>query len=292
MANTTSLSLVATTLNVANIPTLTPMTTTIMTTPTATLTMNSPTNPISPTISIPTTPVIVHNTQGNCLPQAPGYGPIPSEDNMHSFHTSLLLRSPALDATTPYGYSLAFREANASYIGIEYLGFYELQAYSTAECASRCLSWGISATQGEPKPRSALLFPEGFDFSATPTYTPTLPTQVCNSFNIYFERSPAINLGPECKNADSRTIIKCALWGEGDMQKEGATNTGYREWDFEVVIAGSNGYRYGTEENDNVKKSDGEKTVTLIIAMEAVRKIMVSGAVGLLIVGAMGFLED
>jgi hypothetical protein len=76
------------------------------------------------------------------------------------------------------------------------------------------------------------------------------------------------------------------------MQKEGATNTGYREWDFEVVIAGSNGYRYGTEENDNVKKSDGEKTVTLIIAMEAVRKIMVSGAVGLLIVGAMGFLED
>jgi hypothetical protein len=31
------------------------------------------------------------------------------------------------------------------------------------------------------------------------------------------------------------------------MEEKGATNTGYMEWDFEVVIAGSNGYRLGKE---------------------------------------------
>jgi hypothetical protein len=45
------------------------------------------------------------------------------------------------------------------------------------------------------------------------------------------------------------------------MEEKGATNTGYMEWDFEVVIAGSNGYRLGKE--DELKISAGMKNVTL-----------------------------
>ncbi|KAG9187280.1 hypothetical protein G6011_05151 [Alternaria panax] len=300
MANTTSLSLVAATLNVANIPTLTPMTATTMATPTTltpTPTMSSPTTSITPNISISTTPIPIQNTQGDCLPQAPGYGPTlssplsNSEDTIESFYTSPLLRDPALDATTPHGYSLAFRGANASYVGAEYLSFYELEAYSPTECASKCLNWAISIPQGdEPEPRPTFTFTERLGSSATtPTSTSTRRVQVCNSFNIYFERSPAINLGSECKIAESRTLIKCALWGEKDMQEEGVTNIGYQEWDFQVVIAGSNGYRYGVEEKKEDVKSDAGKTVTLGIRMEIARTLL-AGVVGLLIVGCIGFL--
>lgn len=64
----------------------------------------------------------------------------------------------------------------------------------------------------------------------------------CNSINIYFERNPTLDPDdPSCSNPPSTTNIKCVFWG-GSVSAENALNTGQWRGDFEVVIAGSNGY--------------------------------------------------
>ncbi|KAL1801024.1 hypothetical protein ACET3X_001366 [Alternaria dauci] len=304
MLNTTSLGVLAATLNVANISTFTGMMITTTATPviaTVTSTISLPTASTNSTSSIltsvgslqtlPSKPI--QNTQGDCRPQAPGYGPVPEEDNASSFYTSPLIRTPALEATTPPDYARAFRAANASYVGTNYLGYHELETYSPTECASKCRMWGASGMEFEPEVTSTTLFPDESGSSTIPTSTPTPRAQMCNSFNIYFERSPSINLGERCQDADSRTIIKCALWGEGNMRKDGATNTGYKNWDFEVVIAGSNGYVLGAEKQkeyeEDVKTSEGEKSAKLDMVAALMERFVVGAALPFLIAVVMGF---
>lgn len=66
----------------------------------------------------------------------------------------------------------------------------------------------------------------------------------CVSINIYFERDPSVNPGSGdsgCANPSSTTNIKCTFWG-GPVNAENAINKGQWRNNFQVVIAGSNGY--------------------------------------------------
>jgi hypothetical protein len=268
-------------LNFTNVPFTT---TSSMSTPTP-ISISQYAPPPNPTIQ-PILP-ITQNSQSDCQPQPATYGPTPTDDTLHSFHTSPSIRSPALSALTPPTYSLAFRGANASYVGTTYLGHYELESYDTRECARRCDGLGVNGGTASPRDPSILPTRSADQDARTtisaPATTQSPPPQICNGFNIYFERSPTIHLGPKCKDAPSRTIIKCALWGEG-VRKEGATNTGYREWDFELGVAGSNGYRLG-KEDEKGKKSEGGRKVALGGGL--VKKVSMAVVVGWLVLMGM-----
>jgi hypothetical protein len=63
----------------------------------------------------------------------------------------------------------------------------------------------------------------------------------CLGFNIFFERDPSLEPGPNCRDPASTTSIKCSLYGY-PVAGNAATNQGQWRQDFQVVIAGSNGY--------------------------------------------------
>ncbi|RMZ73069.1 Galactose oxidase [Pyrenophora seminiperda CCB06] len=213
--------------------------------PATTLRLHRPTSLVLPINSThtPTTTIylpvasaanlIPRNTQGDCSPQPTGIGLLLiDEDTPQNFYVSRAILSTASHVPTPQTpvkYTRAFSVANASYSGTTYLGHYELRSYDPSVCAAH--------------------------------YT----EQPCKGFNIYFERSPSIHLGPGCKTASTRTLVKCALWGE-ELIKKAVVNRGSKEWDFEVVIAGSNGYHLerfgsGSETHEEVSGGQGERLV-------------------------------
>jgi hypothetical protein len=104
------------------------------------------------------------------------------------------------------GYSLAFKNLNASSQTTSYLGYKTLNSYDTISCAEYCNQ--LSGCQG---------------------------------FNIYFERDPSVDPNSsQCPNPPSVTNIKCVRWGI-QIQAETATNSGQWRDSFEVVIAGASG---------------------------------------------------
>jgi hypothetical protein len=254
----TELSIVPT----ANIPPVTPNTT-ISETATTTLTVlanampqflastpevltvhTTTTTMATTTLSVTPTPHIVHTeVQGDCAPQPTGYGPVPKEDTMWGFYDSSEIHDAAANAITPPHYIQAFAFANASYVGGHYLGHYELESYDTLNCSARCDTY-TDRILSDIQSKNAISKDE--------------EQSICQGINIYFERSPVIHLGSHCPNSKSRTVIKCALWGE-ELEPRHATNTGYNEWNFDVVIAGSNGYSLGKEAKKakKAKKSAG-----------------------------------
>lgn len=91
-----------------------------------------------------------------------------------------------------------------------YLGFTDLESYDVLGCAAQC-----NEING------------------------------CVSINIYFERDPSVDPGTgnnSCSDPASTTNIKCAFWG-GPVDTANAVNAGQYQNEFEVVIAGSNGYQ-------------------------------------------------
>lgn len=89
------------------------------------------------------------------------------------------------------------------------MGLYTLMSYNTTQCAGYCNS-----------------------------------TTGCEAINIYFERDPVVNPGPNCPNPPASTNIKCTLWGS-PVSAATATNEGQYRDQFEVVIAGSDGFNMG-----------------------------------------------
>lgn len=142
----------------------------------------------------------------NCNAQPLGAGPVPQPDTPEAFTASPAFSSAALGAQTPSGYKQVFQNLDAAYSGYSYITYSNLNSYDTAACAAVC-----DAYKG------------------------------CSSFNIYFERDPTLAPGPNCPNPPSTTNIRCALWGSA-IDAKGATNNGQYREDFQVVIAGSNGY--------------------------------------------------
>ncbi|EMC94201.1 hypothetical protein BAUCODRAFT_74996 [Baudoinia panamericana UAMH 10762] len=130
-----------------------------------------------------------------------------ANDTVQSWQSNPAFSAAARNASTPYGYTLAFQDNTASALGVYgYMGSLVLDTYDPLFCAGRC-----DAVAG------------------------------CQSFNIYFERDPAIQPGKNCTNPPSVTVIKCVYYG-GPVTRESAGNMGQYQEDFPVVVAGSNGY--------------------------------------------------
>ncbi|KAF2225313.1 hypothetical protein BDZ85DRAFT_165055, partial [Elsinoe ampelina] len=143
-----------------------------------------------------------------CDPQPTGakYAPAISSDTPAAFTDSPAFSSVAINAPTPTGYVQRFKNLKASNNAYGYMGFTTLDKYDTNACAKKC-----SSIKG------------------------------CSSFNIYFERDPSVDPAPACANPKSVTMIKCVFWGSS-VNTENAVNFGQWRNQFQVVIAGSNGY--------------------------------------------------
>ncbi|GAB7357605.1 hypothetical protein MBLNU459_g0108t1 [Dothideomycetes sp. NU459] len=139
--------------------------------------------------------------------QPTGFGPVISPDTASAFLSDAGLAASASAAAAPTGYTSSFVNLQGSSQQIGYLGLYTLKAYDPSLCSAKC------------------------DKVST-----------CMAFNIYFERDPTVNPDSTvCTNPPSLTNIKCTLYGypvSGDF----ATNAGQYRSQFQVVIAGSNGY--------------------------------------------------
>jgi hypothetical protein len=177
---------------------------------------------------------------------------------MWGFYNSSEIHDAAMNARVSLRYTQAYGFAKASYTGAHYLGHFELESYDPLNCSMRC---------DEYSSRAIGLTNEDGQTDQVKEY------KTCRGINVYFERSPALHLGPKCKSSPSRTIIKCALWGES-LDHKHATNTGYTDWGFDVVIAGSNGYNL----RDEGKTSVGTRSI-------AFRNVLVQTIVAMLVMG-------
>ncbi|KAL1626318.1 hypothetical protein SLS56_006902 [Neofusicoccum ribis] len=76
--------------------------------------------------------------------------------------------------------------------------------------------------------------------------------------SFFFERDPSLDPDDSCSNPSSTNVIKCVLWG-GPITPETATNTGQWRNQFQVVVAGSNGYvkSYSGTAAANIPSVDG-----------------------------------
>ncbi|KAK2016214.1 hypothetical protein LZ32DRAFT_107879 [Colletotrichum eremochloae] len=147
------------------------------------------------------------NPEDPCAIQPNGNGPRVQPDTVEAFEAYPEFHKNAQTAVTPSGYASTFKDLNASVNANSYLGLYTLTSYDVAKCASYCDN-----------------------------------TNLCTGINIYIERDPSINPDQcSCTNPSSITNYKCTLWGSG-VDKAAATNFGQTRDNFQVVIAGSNGY--------------------------------------------------
>ncbi|GAB7357372.1 hypothetical protein MBLNU459_g8315t3 [Dothideomycetes sp. NU459] len=146
-----------------------------------------------------------------CAPQPSGAtgAPTVSPDTPAAFQSNAAFASVASSAPVPSGYSQTFTNLGASNNAYGYMGYTTLSTYDSAGCAAKC-----NAING------------------------------CMAVNIYYERDPSVDPGTGssgCANPASVTMIKCVFWG-GPVNAGNALNTGQTRNQFQVVIAGSNGY--------------------------------------------------
>lgn len=158
----------------------------------------------SPTATTTTTTSVDVNAA--CATQPDGYGPLAIPNTVSGFQNYLIFDAVADLALAPNGYTRIFTNYNGSMTGAGYLGLYTLESYDVPYCASLCNS-----------------------------------VTDCLSFNLFYERDPQYNPAATCLNPPAFTNIKCTLWGL-PSSKASATNYGQYREQFEVVIAGSNGY--------------------------------------------------
>jgi hypothetical protein len=141
-----------------------------------------------------------------CAPQPNLNGPTAWPNTVFGFENSPIFASVALYAAAPSGYTRSFANYNGSMTGAGYLGYYSLSSYNVQTCASYCNS-----------------------------------VATCLSFNVFYERDPTLNPADACPNPTAGTAIKCSLWGV-PASKASASNMGQYRDQFQVVIAGSDGY--------------------------------------------------
>jgi hypothetical protein len=110
-------------------------------------------------------------------------------------------------APTPNGYTQVYK--NAQYASIDFSGYLQwslLPKYDTNLCATQCQN-----------------------------------VTGCLSFNIYVERDPTQTPGEDCPNPSAVSTVKCVLF-DTILTPQTLVNAGQYRSDFEVAIAGSNGY--------------------------------------------------
>lgn len=141
--------------------------------------------------------------------EAGGAGPVPGDGSVAAYTASdSILSTNAQSASTPSGYTQSFSDLSASTQQIGYLTYKNIDSgsYDVDACATFCDS-------------------ETF----------------CLGFNIYYERDPKYTPDSSCTNPAPQTNVKCALYGY-PVSAATATNQGQYREQFQVVIAGSNGY--------------------------------------------------
>lgn len=139
--------------------------------------------------------------------------PKTSPDTAEAFLSNPVYTQIAINATTPQGYNLAFQNLNTSVDQPGYMGSITYQHYNTLACQHAC-----DAAPG------------------------------CTAFNMYIERSPALDAGAGCPNPPAVFNYRCTLWGL-NITTSSATNSGQFRGPtdrngtaFHTVIAASNGY--------------------------------------------------
>lgn len=145
--------------------------------------------------------------RGNCAQQPLGYGDAAPQDNAASFLGATCFAATANNAQTPAGWVQTFVNQQASVSACSYMGYKTYKSYDVNQAAADC-----KAITG------------------------------CKSFNIFFERDPTLDPGPNCPNPPSTTVIKASFWGV-PIGLPSATNKGQWRNNFQVVIAGSNAYQ-------------------------------------------------
>lgn len=123
-----------------------------------------------------------------------------------AFKADSSIASVAKSASVPAGYFQSFQNLAGASSAYGYLGYSVVKTYDVATCAAKC-----TAKSG------------------------------CLAFNIYFERDPTLEPGTGCENPDAFANIKCSFWGSS-LDSTTANNYGQWRSNFQVGIAGSNGY--------------------------------------------------
>ena len=149
--------------------------------------------------------------RGNCQSEGPVSANIYPVDlsSPEAFKADASIADAANAAKTPAGYYNNFKNKQAANSAMNYLGYSIIQSgeYDVQYCADKC-----DAKAG------------------------------CLSFNIYFERDPAVGPNAEkCPNPDGALRVKCSYWGTG-LDEKTLTNPGQWRAKFWVGIAGSNAY--------------------------------------------------
>ncbi|KAL1301934.1 hypothetical protein AAFC00_002393 [Neodothiora populina] len=150
-----------------------------------------------------------------CAVQPSGVAMTPKTDTAAAFTAYSGFRKAAVTASYPSGYLISFSGNTKAVSFANYMTYFTLTSYNPQTCADYC-----SNTYG------------------------------CTSFNIFFERSPSLNPAAACPNPPSISTVKCSLFSSR-VSEQVATNAG--QWrgpfsganvaqNFQVVIAGSNGY--------------------------------------------------
>ncbi|KAF2163324.1 hypothetical protein M409DRAFT_68596 [Zasmidium cellare ATCC 36951] len=129
--------------------------------------------------------------RGDCSPQPAGAGPKVSPDTPEAFSNSLYFHALANSVIPPFPYIEKFRDLNGSTQQNSYLTYYILPSYDVFKCANYCNN-----------------------------------VDLCTAFNLYVERDPSLDPGPNCPNPPSTTNYKCALWGSS-ISRASATSTGH-----------------------------------------------------------------
>ena len=127
-------------------------------------------------------------------------------DTPAAFVAYPLWKQYALSAKTPSGYAQTFKDLTASVSANSFLSLVTLHSYDTLGCSQWCDN-----------------------------------TTLCTGFNIFVERDPSLNPSDNCPLPSSISNYKCTLWGSG-VEASAATNFGGYRGQFQVVIAGSDGY--------------------------------------------------
>jgi hypothetical protein len=173
--------------------------------------------------------LVARQTNDTCTPRAKGAGPVPSTDTSQGFLSYAPFTDYAKNATTPTNYTAAFTNLHASTTAKTYLGVAELDTYDAGNCTAQC-----DKQNG------------------------------CTAVNLFFERTPTLNLGQGCSDASSSTTIKCTFWGDA-VTAQNTVNSGFTDNGFVVVIAGSNGYNKGAAVQDAKKSEGGRLEVTAVV---------------------------
>ncbi|KAI4717469.1 hypothetical protein E4T48_06328 [Aureobasidium sp. EXF-10727] len=158
-------------------------------------------------LAIATSTPISRIKRDTCVQQPLGisYNSVP--DTAAAFAADAYYGLKAVAAGAPTGYVQTMSNLTASNSADKYMGFTLLPTYDVVSCVNQC-----NAISG------------------------------CNSVNIYFERDPSVNPDSSaCQNPSSTVNIKCVFWG-GAVVPANANNFGQWRENFQVLIAGSNGY--------------------------------------------------